>query len=200
MNHIQNLKISNPVLIGHSFGGFLAMQLSAHHPATFMKLILIDSYPFAPGIYNPALTPEITVQQSVSIKKQLAGLSDNDYQSFWLHNVRQFTSDTLFQQLIFERILSSEKKFVIEAQSYVLSNDLRTELQKVRCPASVLCSSYWFKIAGLNEDMIRQGITDQFKYLNKCNIFIHAESKHFIMLDEKDWFLDTLVKVLDNQI
>lgn len=192
-DYLQKGKISKPTLIGHSFGGFMAMQIASHHPSYFKKLIIVDSYPFALGVYNPAFTKEFGIQQAAMLSKQLTSLPENAYQGFWAQNVQQFTTDTMFQNIILKKIVASERKFVTEVQSFALSNDIRSDVKNIKCPVVALCSSYLFKKAGLTDDMIQTRIKDQFSSIADCNIFI-SEARHFIMIDAKAWFLDNLMK------
>src|SRR5258708_38189547 len=40
---IRKLELKRVILVGHSFGGRVAIKLAANHPATVEKLILVDS-------------------------------------------------------------------------------------------------------------------------------------------------------------
>jgi pimeloyl-ACP methyl ester carboxylesterase len=48
---IDALKLEQPILIGHSFGGLLAYYLAAKYPARFPRLIVLDA---APSVATPA--------------------------------------------------------------------------------------------------------------------------------------------------
>jgi len=191
---LQVEKVEKPVIIGHSFGGFIAMQLVVNHPDFFRKLILIDSYPFEISIFNPAISPEMGIQQAAIVKKQFTDLPEPTYTAFWTQNVQQFTADTLFQKLILQKIIESDKNYIAEAQSYVLSHDLRAGLKNIQCSVIALCSSFAYRQAGLNEDVVKERIEEQFSNIKDCNIFIRDDTRHFKMLNSKDWYLEIIRK------
>lgn len=192
LDYISAEKIDHPVLMGHSLGGQVALNLSVRNDSLFEKLILIDAFPFFLNIYNPAYTKELALQQADMYMKQITTLTDQQYTAMWQQNMQELISDTAYQNIVLHQILQSDRKCVIEAQTFVMTNDLRSELKSIRCPVVVLCSSYPFNKANLTADVIRQRIEGQFQNIAKCNIFINNQSRHFIMIDTPNWFMDQI--------
>jgi len=192
--HQQN--ISNPVLMGHSFGGFVAEQLAINNPSTFKKLVLIDAFPFSMVIYNPAFTTEIGAKQAEMFKNQMNALTDKDYSDVWAQKTKSMVTDTITQKIIQTTISNSERSYIIEAQRLLLTTDLREKIKEVKCPILVLSSSYIFKKVGLTDEQIKQRTSEQFKDNKDCNILINDNAKHFIMQDSKDWFIENLNKFI----
>lgn len=196
MEYIKNQKISNPVLMGHSFGGFVAEQLAINNPLVFKKLVLIDSYPFSMVIFNPAFTTEIGAKQAEMFRTQVGSLNDNDYSAMWAQRTKDMVTDSTMQKSIYNTIINSERNYIIEAQRLLLTTDLRERIKEVKCPVLVLCSAYIFKRVNLTEDVIKQRVSEQFKDVKDCSIQINDKAKHFIMLDSKDWFIEILKKFI----
>ncbi|RPH31330.1 MAG: alpha/beta hydrolase [Bacteroidales bacterium] len=194
--YINSEKLNKPILMGHSFGGFLSIQLISRNPELFKELILVDSYAFSLAMYNPAFTQEIGKQQSIAFKSQILALPDQNYSTFWLQNVKQLVSDTINEKIIYNNIILSERKNVTEAQAFMLSNDLRPLLKKITIPTVVLCSKSIYKTMGIDDATIKQRVNDQFKDLKDCHIFINEKSRHFIMLDDKEWFIENVKKFI----
>jgi pimeloyl-ACP methyl ester carboxylesterase len=192
--HQQN--ISNPVLMGHSFGGFVAEQLVINNPSTFKKLVLIDAFPFSMVIYNPAFTIEIGAKQAEMFKNQMNALTDKDYSDVWAQKTKSMVTDTIIQKIVYTTISNSERSYIIEAQRLLLTTDLREKIKEVKCPILVLTSSYIFKKIGLTDEQIKQRTNEQFKDNKDCNILINDNAKHFIMQDSKDWFIENLKKFI----
>lgn len=186
--YIETEGLKNPVLMAHSFGGFIAMQLLSQRPGIFSKLILIDSYPFSLALLNSTITQDVGAQQSVMFKNQISALPEPGYLGYWQQNVKEMVTDTVSQKQFLKDLLQSEKTNLIDAQCAMLSNDLRPILSKIKCPALVLASAAVYRKLGLDINTINQRITDQFANLSNCNIFIHESAKHFIMIDDASWF------------
>lgn len=193
---INSEKLNKPILIGHSFGGFLSIQLAAKNSDLFKEMILVDSYPFSLAMYNPAFTQELGKQQSIAFNNQVSALPDQSYSAFWRQNVKQLVSDTLNERLIYQNIVQSERKHVTAVQTNMLSNDLRPLLKGITIPTIVLCSKSVYKTLGLDDATIQQRANDQFKDLKDCHIFINENARHFIMLDDKQWFIDNIKKFI----
>ncbi len=194
--YINAENLDKPILMGHSFGGFLSIQLASSNPDLFKELIIIDSYPFSLSMYNPAFTQEFGRQQSIGFKNQISALPDQNYSDFWQQNAKQLVSDSINEKLIYNNIIQSDRKHVTEVQTYMLSNDLRPLLKEITIPTIALCSKSVFKKLGLDGASIDQRINDQFKDLKDYHIFINENSRHFIMLDDKEWFIENIKKFI----
>lgn len=196
IDFIHQKNISNPVLMGHSFGGFVAEQLAINNPSTFKKLVLVDAFPFSMVIYNPAFTPEIGAKQAEMFKNQMNALTDKDYSDVWVQKTKSMVTDTIIQKIVYTAICNSERSYIIEAQRLLLTIDLREKIKEVKCPILVLSSSYIFKKVGLTDEQIKQRTSEQFKDNKDCNILINDNAKHFLMQDSKDWFIENLKKFI----
>ncbi len=196
IDYIQKQKILNPVLMGHSFGGFVAEQLAINNPSTFKKLVLIDAYPFSMVIYSPDFTVETGNKQAEMFKNQMIGLTDKDYSNVWAQKTKNMVTDSIIRKSVCKTIINSERSYIIEAQKLILTTDLREKIKEVKCPILVLTSSYIFKKVGLTDEQIKQRTSEQFKDNKDCNILINNNAKHFIMQDSKDWFIENLNKFI----
>lgn len=56
--YIRSHKLEKPVIVGHSLGGFVALWLASAEPSLTGPLVIVDSLPFLPAVYNPLATPE----------------------------------------------------------------------------------------------------------------------------------------------
>lgn len=73
----RKLNIQNPVLIGHSFGGRVGIILSANHPETLSKLVLVDSA----GIYHK--------KTSTKIKESIAKIVKPIFKPQFMQGIRR---------------------------------------------------------------------------------------------------------------
>ncbi|MFO7977247.1 MAG: alpha/beta hydrolase [Bacteroidales bacterium] len=184
--------IEKPVVIGHSFGGFIAAKLAAGNAGIAKKLVMIDTFPFAPALMEPSLTQETGKQQAQMFRQHIMALPEQAYQGFWMQNMQLLVSDKTNQELIHHSITQSQRINVVQAQSAMLGTDLRLHLHQIQCPVLVLCSVASFLQAGLPDDLIRQRINEQFNNLPSCSIFIHPNARHFMMLDQGQWVVDNI--------
>ncbi|MEJ0096527.1 MAG: alpha/beta hydrolase [Methylocella sp.] len=67
----RQLKLEKPVVIGHSLGGAIALELTGRHPALFSGIVMIDSIVMSP----PAL------KEADGIRSLLEGIKGPDYKA-----------------------------------------------------------------------------------------------------------------------
>lgn len=189
---LKSKGFDKPMLIGHSFGGFLAMQLAAKYNNLVGKLIIVDSYPFALAMFNPATSQEIGVQQAQVYRSQVSALPQAHYEAFWRQNATDMVSSLEEQVNFCNSVLLSDKDFIIDAQCAMLATDLRPVLASISCPTQVLCSAFNYLKLGLDEQTIKARVDAQFQNLPNCTTFIHQSAKHFLMLDDYAWLIDKI--------
>ncbi len=192
LRFINSSDFEKPMLIGHSFGGFLAMKLAAEHSDQFSKLAIIDSYPFPLAMFNPAFTLDIGVQQAQVFRTQVGALPQSHYAAFWMQNAIDMVSSIEEQERFSEIILNSDRDFIIDAQCTLLATDFRGDLAKIHCPSLILASAYNYHKIGLNDETIKARVDEQFRNLPNCTTFIHQSAKHFLMLDDSDWVTEKI--------
>ncbi len=56
--YIRKNKLDHPVVIGHSLGGTMALDLAARYPDLLGRIVIVDSYPFLMGAMDPKATLE----------------------------------------------------------------------------------------------------------------------------------------------
>jgi N-formylmaleamate deformylase len=69
LQYIQDQRLQQPVIVGHSLGGLLALWLGAIAPTDVGRIITIDGVPFLPALTNPASTIE-------SVRPMAQGMRD----------------------------------------------------------------------------------------------------------------------------
>lgn len=94
---IQDNKIENPTILGHSMGGKVAMKFAIEYPDKVNKLIVVD---IAPKIYKPKSKYIIEALMSVDISE----IKSRDEADLLLEtkiknkNIRQFTLKNLYRK------------------------------------------------------------------------------------------------------
>jgi N-formylmaleamate deformylase len=113
--YVQTKKMVKPVIVGHSLGGTVALDLAAHYPDLPGRLVILDSYPFLMGVMDPGTTPDKARETAA----QMRGYLEMQSQDQW------------------ERYIKSG----VGTRSMV---DLREAVAKIRCPVMVLATYVGF--------------------------------------------------------
>lgn len=192
LDYIKASSIENPILIGHSFGGFLAIKLACANKGLFGKLVVVDSYPFMLAMMNPTINQEIAAQQAAIYRTQISELPQAHYEAFWAGNIDNMVASAEEQDEICKVVLVSDRLAIIDAQCAMLATDLRPALPTLSCPTLALCSSFNFQKIGLDAKAIALRVDEQFHGISNCTTFIHPSAKHFIMLDDRTWMIEKI--------
>jgi pimeloyl-ACP methyl ester carboxylesterase len=69
--YIREHKLDHPIVVGHSLGGYLALELAARYPDLPGRLVIVDSYPMLAGVADPSMTGEKAKQMGAQTRSML---------------------------------------------------------------------------------------------------------------------------------
>lgn len=185
--YIQNQQLQQPVIIGHSLGGFLAFALASSAPELIGPIISVDGLPYLAPIFtgNPATEPAQMQAQAAQLSAQ--------YQQMTPAQLRQATAAGLFiqatspaaQQQVLTMASQSDPATVGRAMAEVLTTDLRPQISRIRQPVLLLGASGAVPAAA--QDRVKALYQQQLEKLPTARLDINPKVRHFIMLDDPAW-------------
>lgn len=134
--YIRTKHIDKPVIVGHSLGGFAALDLAAHYPDLPGKLVIVDSYPFFAAIINPATTAAEAQANAKMMRKGMESQTADDYARYVKSGVgtrAMVTKDSDLERVIAWG-LASDRSAVTDAVGDLFSADLRDSLANIKSP------------------------------------------------------------------
>lgn len=182
-DYIKDNKIKNPVLIGHSMGGGLALAIAADYPELVQKIIVVDALPCLTALNNPAFKA-VDKPDCSAMVAQLTAAPDEQFAQIQKMSITRLVTDTSKQALVAGWGLKSDRKTFAEMYCDFSNTDLREKIKNVTCPALILLEAD-FKT-------IKPGIEDQYKKLKNVSLQYAEKGLHFIMYDDKQWYLNQL--------
>jgi N-formylmaleamate deformylase len=186
-----------PALIGHSYGGFLAMQVAAAHPDLFSRIAVVDAYPRAAALLNPAVTQERVEKDAEMIRRLTENLSPDQFaaqQKQILH--AGITSEDKIGKIL-PAILASDRRAIALAQSEMLQADLRARLKSIHAPILVIGTVAGREKFGLTREILEERLREQFLAAPNVSTAISERSRHFVMLDDPAWLSSHLREFLN---
>lgn len=184
--HQQNLR--QPVIIGHSLGGEVALQFAIRYPDLAGRLIIVDSVPFLAGVFFQV----DTVAQGDPIALKMRASIKNETHEQYLDFVKSgaatrgmVTSDADFTTVT-KWGLTSDQPTVAEALYELLEADLRPRLGEIHQPTLVFAT--WAGIPGTTSEQVKQVFDGQYQGLKQKQVVMAGKERHFIMLDNPTWF------------
>ncbi|SFE42612.1 alpha/beta fold hydrolase [Thermoflexibacter ruber] len=180
---IKDNKIDKPILVGHSMGGGLAMAIASDFPDLLSKLIVVDALPCLQALSNPDFISKENNDCSPMIS-QMEGLTDEQFYQIQKQSIPQLVADTTKQDLVVRWSVQSDKKTFATMYCDFYNVDLREKIKAIKCPSLILLESYFVNI--------KPQIDAQYKNLKTANLQYANKGLHFIMYDDKDWYLSQL--------
>lgn len=186
--YIRARGFERPVVVGHSLGGFLALDLAATHPDLPGPLVVVDALPFFFGIMKPGGTPEEAKQAAEATAGGFAQMDREAYASMIRNGPNGSTMAAAEADI--ERIiawgLASDPATVAQAMRDMYSADLRPALARITSPT--LAFAAWVGYAPYSSHaFVEQAFGGQFSTLPDVRIEISDTARHFIMFDEPQW-------------
>jgi pimeloyl-ACP methyl ester carboxylesterase len=193
ISYLKHERLDHPIVIGHSLGGVLALQMAIAEPDALGSLVVMDALPFLGGAAGPEATPESAAKAMAPVRDMIRGQTQEQYETFQKQSPFLKSMVTGAEDL--ERIrawgLTSDHVAVAEAMYEVNTTDLRAGLGKIREPLLVIGT--W---AGMKGFTTRARVDSTFRaqYANATRWhFVLADSaRHFVMLDAPDWTWNTV--------
>jgi pimeloyl-ACP methyl ester carboxylesterase len=185
-DYIRKNKLDRPIVVGHSLGGFLALDLAARYPDLPGRLVIVDAYPFFAGIADP----KTTVEQARASAEQYRGykMSQDAYERYVKSGVA--TRGMVTAEAKFDRItawgLASDRTAVADAMAELFGADLRDSLAAIKVPTLVLGS--WIAYKDYTDHARTEAnLRAQYAKLSGVEIQVTDTARHFIMWDDPEW-------------
>jgi pimeloyl-ACP methyl ester carboxylesterase len=192
-DYIRAKKLEQPIIVGHSLGGFIAMDFAANYPDLAGKLVIVDMYPFTLGL-STGMTPEQAKTIAAQIRKSIAGMTPEAYEAYGkagtaTNNMAASAAD---KQRLIAWSVSSDRTAVADALYEMFSADLRDDLAKIAIPTLVLGTWRGNEEYGANHASVDANFHAQYAKLKGVEIHVSDNAHHFIMWDDPQWMFGYL--------
>lgn len=195
--YLKDRKLAKPVVMGHSLGGFISLEMAIAQPKAIDRLIIVDSLTFLGALQNPAATPDSVRPMAEAMRKQMSEQDDAGYRSGVLASVKGLTLDEKRVATLVKWGEASDRGTTTQALYEMMTTDLRPQVAKIQAPTLLLGS--WAAYAKYGST--KQSTTDIFKaqYANLKGVRIELSDTgyHFLMWDDPKWLQDQVRGFID---
>lgn len=183
-----------PVLVGHSFGGLLALSLAASYPDVFGKVVIVDAYPFPMGQLQPTMSAEAARQQAAAVRAALMKLTDVEFAAQQRAVAAMSVSDPARAEEVVGWTLASDRATIADAQFAMLASDLRPRLSRLAAPLMVIGTWRGREAFGFTHERTAQQLDAQYAAVAEHRIVVNDTARHYVMLDEPSWLASTIAE------
>lgn len=198
VDYIKSNNVENPVLAGHSLGGFLSLYIGTKYPDLPAKIISVDGVPFLPAMMNQYMTEESVKPMADNFKNQYLRMSDDQLLAQQRQVTASMVTDTAKQKQAVDWSMKSDRETVAEAIHYLYSTDLRDELSQIEVPILVFGAWKAYENFGVTKQMSHDMYTRQFSEADSVSIKISEEGRHFLMWDDPGFITSEFDKFISN--
>ena len=187
---IRNEKINKPILIGHSMGGGLALNIASTQPNLVKSIVVVDALPCLTAIYNPNFqSRKISDDEFAKAGAQLLGMGEEQFRRQAYISAVSLTTDSLRYDELVKWSLTSDRQTYAKMYYDYSNVDLRPAIKNISVPTLVLLEHPFKKIAPIVEQQFGNQPNFRLKYAGK--------GLHFIMFDDWKWYIQQIIDFMN---
>lgn len=195
VSYIGKNKLKQPLIIGHSLGGFMALWIAAQHPDLIGPLVIVDSLPNLGAMMFR--DPSTLRKQAEGLRTMIAAQTKEEYGNYIKSSgmLKSIVGDKGIAEVT-DWSLKSDPIAIANAMFDLYTTDLREAIQRIKSRTLVLSTWIGYKQYSTREQTLNN-VETQFAKLPNKTITMSDTARHFIMLDDPEWYLlqlDTFLK------
>ncbi|MBW1297614.1 alpha/beta fold hydrolase [Aquimarina litoralis] len=190
--YIQEKKLTNVTIIGHSMGGNLAIDIAAAIPGNIKSLVIVDSIPCMRELMMPGVS-ENQIQYDSPYNNQMLTMNDDQFKQTATMMAQNMTNKKDKVAVLLDWILKADRKTYVYGYTDLLKLDLRTVLDKVTAKTLIIGAAF------PTIEVAESNYKKQYATLSNKKIEMIADSKHFIMFDQPEVFYQKVNAFLGNE-
>jgi N-formylmaleamate deformylase len=186
--YVKTARLAKPVIVGHSLGGVLAMEMAIAQPDAVGKLVIVDALPFLGGAGDTAATEASARQSMEPMRQMVRGQTQEAYAAFqrqapWL---RGMVAPGANYERVVKWAETSDHTSVADAMYDCGTRDLRGKIAAIQSPMLVLGSWYGYKDFS-TKAAVEATFRRQFAKAPRWTLALADTARHFVMLDSPEW-------------
>ncbi len=186
--YVRARRLEGAVVVGHSLGGVLALQMGIERPDDFAGLVIVDALPFLGGAGDSNATEASAKAAMEPMRVMIRSQTKEQFQAFERMSpyVDGLVSGAADRARVRQMGVDSDPASTADAMAETNSTDLRSRMGDIRAPLLVLGSWY-----GLREYTTRERVDSlyraQYAGAKSFRFALADTARHFIMLDAPEW-------------
>lgn len=182
--YIRQKKLKQPIMVGHSLGGFMSMWLAIKEPDLVGPLVIVDSLPFFAAIQNPATTATAAAPMAEQMRAAMTRpMPDDERRKMQTTISQSMVSDPAHVALITEWGIKSDVGMVAQSMYDMYTTDLRPSLPRIKVKALVIGT--WIAYQQYtNKQGVERTFRDQYAGFPDYRFVMSESGKHFVMYDD----------------
>mgnify|MGYP001806349935 CR=1 FL=1 len=185
IDYVKANKLKRLILIGHSMGGNLAVDMAAELGDVVEKVIIVDALACMREVMMPGVPAE-SLQYESPYNKQMLEMGADAFAQTATMMGQGMTTVAEKQVLIKSWILEADRKTYVFGYTDLLKLDLRPRLTQVKVPVLILGAPFPTK------EIVLPNYEKQYANLTNKKLEIAPGGRHYIMYDQPEWLYNQM--------
>jgi pimeloyl-ACP methyl ester carboxylesterase len=187
--YIAKHKLQGAAVVGHSMGGLVGLMLAKAQPGDVGKLMIVDSLPWYGVLFGPGATVDAVKPQAAAMRDRFTASYGKSDAAGNQAMAARFALRPDAQAKVAGWMGKTDMRVSAEAMYEDMITDLRGDMGKIATPITMLYPTS----AALPKAMAEPLYTAAYKDAPHATLVEVPDSAHFIMLDQPEVFLKTLM-------
>jgi len=190
--YVQEKNFTKVHLVGHSLGGTLSLAIASKYPEMAGKIFIVDGLPFLAKMVNPILTAETAEPFAKNMKQMMMNQTKEQYEAMQPQMLQSMITAEEDIATVAEWGRKSDMETIAQSMYNLYSMDLREDIASIKSPILVLGAWIGYKAYGATHDNTLSRYQEQYSKAENATVKLTDEGKHFIMWDDKPFYLSEL--------
>lgn len=185
IKYIETNQLQNLTVVGHSMGGNLALDLAAHFPDRIQKVVIADALACMREVMMPEVPAAALAYQS-PYNDQLLAMNEAAQSAYLNQMTQNMISKPEDQVLVKSWMAAADRKTFVYGYVDLLKLDSRPILPSIKAKVLLMVAGQPYGPGAL------ETMKKQYETLPIKSFAFSADSKHYLMLDQPEWFMQQL--------
>jgi pimeloyl-ACP methyl ester carboxylesterase len=175
--YIRSRSLRDPIIVGHSMGGFIAYWIASYHPELVGPVIIVDA--------GPALSGDI--DEAKALRSRWKNASDDEFTGGMRAAFTGMTSEPRRMAPVIEAVTRSDRRAIGNAIYEMVTTDLTDHVKDITAPVLIIAAD------GGHQQRIRA----QVETIPDHQMIVLPRTHHFVMYDDPDGFYKAVDRFLE---
>lgn len=190
--YVKENKLIDVIIIGHSMGGNLALDIAASLPNSIKDLILLDSIPCMRELMMPGVS-ETQIQYDSPYNKQMLSMNEEQFAQTALMMAQNMTNKKEKVNTLLDWMQTADRETYVYGYTDLLKLDLRKVLDRITAKTLIVGAAF------PTIETAKANYEKQYAKLSNKHIAMIPDSKHFIMFDQPELLYEKINEFLTNE-
>jgi N-formylmaleamate deformylase len=176
--YIRSRHLRDPIIFGHSMGGFIAYWIASYHPELVGPVVVVDA--------GPALSGDLDEAKALRAKWKYA--SDEEFTAGMRAAFMSMSHTPRKMAPVVEAVVRSDRRAIGEAIYEMVTTDLTDKVKEITAPVLVIAADGYFQTR----------IRSQIETIPDHEMIVLPRAGHFVMYDDPRGFFKAVDKFLED--